>query len=211
MSEFQVGRNVLRAALAELQREGLIARVQGAGTFVVVRKSRYSLLHGDFMASVGDPAMQVDTTVRSRRQVRAGATVGLRLGVDENTACHLVETLTSIDGLPVMLTTSYLTDSDVCDRMVGALEAGRPRVDWYDVFNWHGRRVTHRDLVIEAVAADQLVATDLAVEVGAPLMFVQRRLFTDDGTPVEFGVAYCRGDRYSFAYRVLAGSGVEDI
>ncbi|WP_448061082.1 GntR family transcriptional regulator [Cellulomonas hominis] len=202
MREFQVGRNVVRAALAQLQRQGLVARIQGAGTFVVVHKNRHSLVAGGIGASIADPMARLETRVLAERRGLVGATAAVRLGIPVDEPCLVVESVNLVDGEPLMVTTSYVPGAERQRALEAAIAPGHWRGDWYEALVRAGMDVRVRELVTEAVAADELVAGDLDVEIGAPLMFVERRLLLGDGAACEYGFSHCRGDRFAFAYEV---------
>jgi GntR family transcriptional regulator len=198
MGEFQVGRNVVRAALAHLQRQGLIARIQGAGTFVVVQKTRHNLLAG----GIGSSMAQLDTRLVSQRRGLAGVGAAVRLGIPADQLCLIVDVVSSVNRQPVTVATSYIGDPALQEAVAAVIGPGWWPGDWYAALAAAGLEVAHRELVIEAVVADDLVAADLEIELGDPLMFVERRLLLADGTPAEYGFAHCRGDRFALACQV---------
>jgi GntR family transcriptional regulator len=201
MREFQVGRNVVRAALAQLQDQGLIVRIQGAGTFVAVQKTRHSLRNGGISSSLVDGMAQLETRVLSHRLGTAGGTVAVRLDVPDGTPCLVVDSVTSIDREPMIVATSYVADAARLPALLDVVRTGQWRGDWYDALVAAGLTVHRRELVAEAVAADDLVAADLEVPLGSPVMFVERRVLDEAGTPAEYGFSHCRGDRVAFAYQ----------
>jgi GntR family transcriptional regulator len=60
-----------------------------------------------------------------------------------------------------------------------------------------GVRVKNAVQRVEARGADQEIARLMQTEVGAPILYKERTVFADDGTPVEFTYCYNRGDMYS--------------
>jgi len=198
MREFQVGRNIVRTALAHLQRQGLVARIQGAGTFVVVQKTRHDLLVG----GIGTSLAQLDTRLLSQRRGPAGVGAAVRLGIPADQPCLIVDTVSSVNRQPVMVATSYISDVAHQEAVAAVIDPGYWRGDWYDALIAAGLAVDRRELVIEAVVADELIAGELEVALGDPLMFVERRLLLPAGTPFEYGFTHCRGDRFAFACAV---------
>jgi len=51
---------------------------------------------------------------------------------------------------------------------------------------------------MEAVAANELEATLLNIEPGAPLMLIESTAYSEDGVPIEYFKARHRGDRTRF-------------
>ena len=50
---------------------------------------------------------------------------------------------------------------------------------------------------LEAREASKEVARLMQIREGAPVLFKERTVYADDGTPVEFTYCYNRGDLYS--------------
>jgi GntR family transcriptional regulator len=202
MDEYHVGRNVVRAALAQLQHEGLISRIQGAGTFAVVHKTRHMLTEAHGLTwSVVSAAGRLSTRVLSAHTVPTPFGVAMHLGTAPDSLCLAVDVVTEIDGEASMVLTSYVPEP-VHDRIAEHLRAGRWAGDWYDALGAAGLKPVRRDVIAEAVVADEFVAPILAIEVGAPMMRFERRLVIGEGDDAsfEYGFSYCRGDRLAFAF-----------
>ena len=60
-----------------------------------------------------------------------------------------------------------------------------------------GYRVKSAVQKLEAREADEELAQLMEIEEGAPILYKERTVYADDGTPVEFTYCYNRGDRYS--------------
>jgi DNA-binding GntR family transcriptional regulator len=61
--------------------------------------------------------------------------------------------------------------------------------------------------VIEAAVADTEVAKQLEVSFGSPLLYVERTLLGEKGTPVGFTQAHYRGDGYRLSVTLVKGDG----
>jgi GntR family transcriptional regulator len=66
----------------------------------------------------------------------------------------------------------------------------------WDLFESYGSRVKRAIQRLEAREAEDEIARLLDVDEGAPILYKERTVFLDDGTPVEFTFCYNRGDRY---------------
>lgn len=200
MSEYQAGRNSVRAALAELRREGLISRVQGAGTFAAVHKTQHTLqgAHG-VLNSVAGGASRVASRLLSVEEVLAPLDLVLRVGGEPRAACLVVDVVTEIDGQPAMLLTSYIADPVAAGSILDVLAAGRWSGDWYELLHSAGLGPTQRTVVAEAALADELIAPHLDLTVGAPVMRFERQLRLGERSVREYGFSFCRSDRLTFA------------
>jgi GntR family transcriptional regulator len=64
-------------------------------------------------------------------------------------------------------------------------------------FETCGYRVKRAVQRLEAREANEELATLMEIEEGAPILYKERTVYADDGTPVEFTYCYNRGDMYS--------------
>lgn len=188
MFEYGVSRNVVREALGLLRDEGLVRRLQGAGTFVVLSKIRHPFGH-----THGIWPDQSDTLrsgrIRSCELITAPHSVASHLDLPPGDPCLVIESRVSIGSDPFSTTTSY-----VAPDLVAGLQSLPFNGDFYEFLEAAGCELGVTELSIEAVTADHLVANELQVSVGAPVFLMERRISLADGQPVEYGFVRCRGD-----------------
>lgn len=191
MLEYGATRNVVRDALGLLRDEGLIHRVQGAGTFAVSRKvpHRFDVLHG-IGAGEPDRDRRLVGEVVSLDLTAAGPMVAERLGVVAGSACTRVEAVVSYDDGPFSLTTSYLPAA-----LAPALRDASFRGDWYEYLEQAGCSIASCVQWVEAVVADDHVSGWLDVAPGAPIFVFTRWSLDAEGDAVEFSLARVRADR----------------
>jgi GntR family transcriptional regulator len=199
MKEYHVGRGAIRTALSALQREGLIDRKQGAGTFPICSKAQHRLVHANGLgASISTPWLRMASRLVAVEDISASPEVARELGTEVGARCLAVDSVTSIDDSPAVVLTSYLADPDACDRVRSVVGAGLWSGDWYDALAQADLVAERRDVVLEAVAVDELIAPFLGVAVGVPAMRFQRRLSLGPERVREYGFSYCRGDLVAF-------------
>lgn len=189
-------RNVVRDALALLREEGLIERLQGRGTFAVTSRPAHSAVRMYFVGQDLDSCTAEFETLAAE-PARAGTQVASRLDVPVGSPLVCIQRRTWLDGVPFSLQTSLLPMA-----MAGWMLEDPPIGEWYDALEAAGFRLDEADQVFEATMADVHVSRLLLVDVGAPLMLLERLLILDDGRPLELGFVRCRGDR--LAVRVPA-------
>ncbi|EOM76717.1 GntR family transcriptional regulator [Rhodococcus rhodnii] len=194
-SDLGVSRNAIREALDLLRAEGLITRVQGAGTFVTGAKLRQRLDRLEGLAeSLAGHQLSVVNRVVSAREDTANPFVAAKLHVQEGSPIYFIERVRSVGGVALSLDTTSLRPEAI-DVVRGA------DLDTTDVFTLLetelGVRLGRAENTVEAVAADRGSARMLEVRPGSPLLLVHRLTFLDDDTPFDLESVRYRGDRLS--------------
>jgi GntR family transcriptional regulator len=187
MLSFSASRQVIRDALALLREEGLVKRVQGTGTFSVASKVRhaFSHLHGP------QPSLErVSHRILAITQEIAAPRVADRLGLPQGADCGVIEYLAVLGEEPYYAATAY-----VPLPLVGVVAHGQSVEEWYSVYEAAGFELGVTDQAVEAILADDEVATLLDVPAGAPLMLFERLVRDRTGQPLEYAFARVRGDR----------------
>ena len=196
-----VSRVTIRRALAELEREGLITRRHGAGTFALGKAIAKPIIadFSDVLAHL--IAMGRETAVKllefGYQNPPAAIAQALKLHPGEKTQYSVRVRL--IDGLPFVHLTTHVpekigvtyTEADLASRpLMALLERSGVRVD----------RATQE---ITAVLASPDVAAALHVDVGSALIGMRRTVFAPDGSGVEHINALYRPDRYTLSMELV--------
>jgi GntR family transcriptional regulator len=203
---FGVSRTVVRQALDEMEREGLLYKVKGKGAFVTGQKfdARLAQRAAGFHASMTGRGHVVTSEVLVQEVVPAGVPVAraLELGVGEPVvALHRVR---SVDGVPVQVAHARMPH-----RLVPGLEA----VDLRDASlsavldGRYGLRPHHGWRTIEAIAISDEDAGRLSVAPGSAALLVVGVTRTEAGVPFEHCTAVHRGDRSRLDIEVMPGAG----
>ena len=202
--QFGVSRTTVRQGLAELAYEGWVVLERGRGTFVAPAKlteraiERLSGFFEDMVALGYPPVSQA-----LQQQVRgADEYVAARLNLKVGARIVEIERLRFVEGEPVVLTTTYLPHA-----LVPGLEtADLTRRSLYEYLETEcGLSLARGRRTIEAVAADARQARLLRIRKGAPLVFLQSVSYLADGRPIEFYLAFHRGDRSRFEVELMRG------
>jgi len=197
---FKVSRITVRQALGDLQKEGLIFKIHGKGTFVSKPKAfqNVSTLQG-LAESLTGRGYEVINRLRSFRFVPADKLVAERLNVAEGEIVAQIRRVRLINREPVSLEVTWLP-KQLGERLESADLVTR------DIFlileNDCGLTLGHADLAIDAVLADSDLTQALDVETGSPIMRIERLTHTADGTPVDFEHLYYRGDAFQYRLRI---------
>ncbi|MFR0690444.1 GntR family transcriptional regulator [Enterobacterales bacterium AE_CKDN230030158-1A_HGKHYDSX7] len=197
---FDVSRITVRQALGDLQKEGLIFKIHGKGTFVAKPKAfqNVSTLQG-LGESMSQRGYEVINRLRSFRVVPADAQVAARLQVAEGENVVQIKRARLVNRELVSLEITYLPEA-VGKRLEKADLVSR------DIFlileNDCALPLGHADLAIDAILADAELAQALDVEEGSPVMRIERLTHTADGAPLDYEHLYYRGDAFQYRLRI---------
>jgi GntR family transcriptional regulator len=119
--------------------------------------------------------------------------VSKALGLREGELVIHIKTLRRAAGLPVTVHDAHIPYRLFPQMLQEDLEA-RPLWECMESYGYTIKRAVQR---LEAREADEDIAALLDMEIGAPILYKERTVYADDGTPIEFTYCYNRGDRYS--------------
>lgn len=197
---FGVSRITVRQALGDLQKEGLIFKIHGKGTFVAKPKAfqNVSTLQG-LAESMSQMGYEVINRLIGLKHLPASARVAERLGLEEGASVSEIKRVRLVNREPVSLEVTYVPRA-VGEKLEKADLVAR------DIFliieNDCGIALGHADLAIDAVLADADLTRALDVEEGAPIMRIERLTHAADGTPLDFEYLYYRGDAFQYRLRI---------
>jgi GntR family transcriptional regulator len=199
IESFGVSRITIRQALGDLQKEGLIFKVPGKGSFVAKPKAFQNLsrLQG-FGEAMTPSGYETYSQVLSARQVAASQAVARQLHLPIGTAVFEIQRLRYLNREPISVDQSYFPVA-LGERLVQEDLATR------DVFvileNDFGLHLTHADVQIEAISADEFLARQLRIDEASPLLRIERLTYAD-AQPVDFEYLYYRGDAFQYRLRI---------
>lgn len=204
---FNVSRTVVRQALGELVAKGLLYRVKGKGTFVTPSKLKEGFIQRSdgFYREMTSLGFSVRSSVLEQRIVEPPSNVRDQLRLAESGSTIKIQRLRFVDEEPLQLVTTYMP-CELCPDLVTAdLTTG----SLYELLRTrYGLAVSSGVRVLEAVAAQRPVCTLLGVNKGAPLFKMESVSYLQDGRPLEYYVAWHRGDRCKFEIEVVAGTNI---
>jgi GntR family transcriptional regulator len=192
MSHYGVSRITVRQALGNLEKERLIVKVPGKGSFVTQPKPFQELgrLQG-FAEAMGPLGHETFNKLLSLRTVAATAQVARKLQLEPGAPVTEIHRVRYLDRQPVSLDITWVPQH-LGDRLSREDLAGR------DIFlileNDYGLPLGHADL-----------AALLEVGTGAPVLRVDRLTHGKDGTPLDYEHLYCRADNFQYRLRVHRG------
>lgn len=194
---YEVSRTVVRQALADLEREGVIERVKGRGTFVAQTKTGEGLVQSltGLSEDVASRGGHLHSAVRRFGFVPADGQVAADLGLAKGHPVVELERLRYVDRTPWTLTIAHLR----AELVPGLLEEDFSEQSLYAVLERRYQiRLVRGHRSVEATAASSEVASSLGIAKGAPVLVLRSVSYDDDDVAVESFVAFHRGDRSRF-------------
>jgi GntR family transcriptional regulator len=195
-AEFDVSRATVRQAVGELVMEGLVVRRQGRGTFVespgkLVLQQRFRGSLSDLIAE-SHRATTRDIEVMHDTPFPGYIVTALHMPGPEGT---IVRRTRMMDAAPFSYTISYLP-SEIGKKVVSV--DGLRRTALMELLIEHGVALTSATQSIRAQLADPGLCARIDVELGSPVLYVERMVNDTSGQPVEFVRSWYRGDRYEY-------------
>jgi GntR family transcriptional regulator len=199
--EFGVSRMTVRQGLADLMAEGLLHKQQGVGTFVsfvrvAANYSKMTSFTQDAIEQGKNPSSELIAI--KKFEVNEKLLTALALNKGESVIC--LERLRKVDEQPVAIQQSHVPEK-ICPPDLGQYDWTKQSL--FDVLEKHGHRLSRAIETISAQLADREQANLLDIEIGDPILYIERVTFEDNGTPIEFVKMYNRPDRYSCAITLI--------
>ena len=196
---FDVSRITVRQALGDLQKEGLLFKLHGKGTFVSKPKAFQNVtsLQG-FAEAMSSMGYEIVNQLRSFRIVKAERHVAEKLNLPEGAPVAEIHRIRLLNREPVSLELTWVPEA-FGKRLANADLATR------DIFlileNDCGVPLGHADVAIDAILADDDIVDALRVEEGSPVLRIERLTHDASGTPIDYEYLYFRGDAFQYRLR----------
>ncbi len=196
-----ISRVTVRKAIAGLVDMGILIQHWGSGTFIAPAKrveqalSRLSSFTDDMIIRGLTPG----TRVIERSCGPAVPKESMALGLSPGEKVSRLQRLRLADDVPMAIENAvvparFLPDPEIVGHSLYAALAERGCVP---------RRALQR---LHAVLLSAEQARLLDVPLASAALYIERRSFLEDGTPVEFTASYYRGDAYDFVAELSIGS-----
>jgi GntR family transcriptional regulator len=186
-----------RHALTSLEREGVVERRRGAGTFVAPPKIHFNKLmsYSEQMASRG---LVAGSELLCNKLIDYEPEIAARLAVTPNQRLVKVERLRHAANEPFALEVCYLA----AEEFGGLVSAPLGKGSLFSILERDfGVELAHADEEVDATAADSRIAELLAVPRGTPLLRIRQVIYSTKGKATIYVLGFYRSDRHTLLIR----------
>ena len=198
---YAVSRTMVRQALLNAERRGLVVRIPGKGTFVAHGRIQQDLDHlTSFREALQAHSLEPWSRVLRVDWEMASTLVARRLELAAGTRVLAVDILGLAGDRPMALYNSHIAPSvaETVHRALSDAKSDEIHSSYELIAQALNLHVLVADQLFEATAADSTMTSQLAVTAGAAVFRVSSIFRTPQGMPVETRVAIYPGDRYVF-------------
>src|SRR5512140_998412 len=193
-ARYNVSRMTIRESIEGLVDEGLLYRRQGVGTFVALpHLQRDHTRLTSFFDKAENEGVHVRATLLKLEVIPAKPKVAGALDLPVGSAVVRVKTLRFANGVPLTVHDAHVPQKLFPNLIHENLETQH----LWTIFEKCGYHVKRAIQTLEAREASKEHAALMKIKEGAPVLFKERTVYADDGTPIEFTYCYNRGDIYS--------------
>lgn len=186
-----------RHALADLEREGVVERRRGAGTFVAPPKIHFNKLmsYTEQMASRG---LNPRSRVLAIKIVEHEAEVAARLRLAPTSRVVKIERLRETSDDPLALETCYLPSKEFS----GLVDVPLGRTSLFATLSRdYGVELAYADEEVDATRAEGNVAELLSVPRGTPLLRIRQVIYSTNGKATIYAVGFYRSECHTLFIR----------
>jgi GntR family transcriptional regulator len=208
--QFGVSRMTMRQANHVLEREGLIERHPGRGTFVALHrflKREYELR--SFSEDISARGARPCSTVHSFRTIHPDLASAEFFGLPRSESLYEIQRVRFSDDTPIAFDTAELP----CFLCRGLDHFNLADHSLYQILEEHyGIQFGHSLQEISAARPSRLHLRLLHMPASAAVLVVKRKTYTTNNTPIELSTTTYRGDLYTasvVAVRTRKDQGVE--
>jgi GntR family transcriptional regulator len=186
-----------RHALAGLEREGVVERRPGAGTFVASPK-----IHFNKLMSYTEQMCSRGLNPRSRllvsKVIDDEPEIAARLRLPPTSRIVKIERLRETKDEPLALETCYLPASEFADLVRAPLG----RTSLFEALNHnYGVELAYADEEVDATPAEANVAQLLNVSHGVPLLRIRQMIYSTQGKATIYAVGFYRSQCHTLFIR----------
>ncbi len=186
-----------RHALIALEREGMVVRRRGAGTFVAPPKIHFNKLMS-YTEQMSGRGLAVSSKVLSLSIIHTEQEIAARLALPATGPLVKLERLRLSGHEPCAIETCYFS----ADEFAGITRVRLDRISLFSVMEHdYGIQIAHADEEVDATAADAQTARLLEIPLSAAVLRIRQKIYSTTGRPALYVLGLYRSDRHSLFIR----------
>ena len=186
-----------RHALTTLERDGLVVRRRGAGTFVAPPKIHFNKLMS-YTEQMSGRGLAISSKLLSVGVIETEQEIAARLCLPATSRLMKVERLRLGGDEPFAIETCYLSADEYTDLT-------RARLDRASLFSVlerdHELQIAYADEEVDATTADAHTARLLGIPVGASVLRIRQQIYSTKAKPALYVLGLYRSDRHTLFIR----------
>ena len=186
-----------RHALVGLEREGLVERRHGAGTFVAAPRIHFNKLMS-FREQLAGRSLDSSSRVLTFKVVDDEHEIAARLALPGASKLLKIERLRLGSGEPFAVETCYLPPEEVEGLSRAVLERGSLFTLLEQAY---GVSIAHAAEEVDATGDDPELSKLLAVPKGYPVLRIRQTIYSTQGKPILYVLGMYRADRHMLRIR----------
>lgn len=201
ITAFGVSRITVRQAMNDLQKEGLLFKVHGKGTFVAMANVSQELTHlqgfGEAMRLLGHETF---SEVFGLGAVVGSSEACSKLALPDGTKVTEIRRVRYLNREPVSIDYSWLR-FEIGSRLS---EQNLVNKDLFSLLeNELGKPLHSADVEIDATSASEEIAQRLHVTPGSPILRIERLTYSDEAMPLMFEYLHYRAETFKYKLKVM--------
>ena len=193
----QVSLMTARHALASLEREGIVERRRGIGTFVSAPKIHFNKLMS-YTEQMSSRSLTAGSKVLFAKVLDNENEAAARLSLPPTTQILKLERLRHASGEPFALETCYLNAAEFS----GLLNEPIGRESLFGILERNYKiELGYADEEVDATAADPRIAEILSIPRRDPLLRIRQVIYSTKGQAIMYVLGFYRSDRHNLVIR----------
>jgi GntR family transcriptional regulator len=193
----QVSLMTARHALASLEREGIVERRRGIGTFVSAPKIHFNKLMS-YTEQMASRSLVAASKVLFAKVSDNEGEAAARLSLPPTSSVIKLERVRHAAGEPFALETCYLSAAE----FPGILDTSFGRDSLFGILERNYKvELGYADEEVDATAADPRIAELLSIPRREPLLRIRQVIYSSKGKAIMYVLGFYRSDRHNLVIR----------